>query len=120
MKKKMYVLGVAALVAAMLALSGVAHSAMWVGAEIGGNFPLNTDVKVDAGPFTGTLTGVGIQPSVIGGAIIGYDFVNSGFGGRAWPDWMKYFSFATDITYNKFNINDQPDDWCYIKRCKLR
>jgi len=104
MKKKMYVLGVAALVTAMLALSGVAHSAMWVGAEIGGNFPLNTDVKVDAGPITGTLTGVGIQPSVIGGAIIGYDFVNSGFGGRAWPDWMKYFSFATDVTYNKFNI----------------
>ena len=39
MKKKMYVLGVAALVAAMLALSGVAQSAMWVGAELGGNFP---------------------------------------------------------------------------------
>ena len=35
MKKKMYVLGVAALVAAMLAMSGVAQSAMWVGAEVG-------------------------------------------------------------------------------------
>ena len=104
MKKKMYVLGVAALVAAMLALPMVAQSAMWVGAEIGGNFPTNTDVKVDAGPLTGTLTNVGIQPSVIGGAIIGYDFVNTGFGAYAWPDWMKYFSFATDVTYNKFNI----------------
>jgi hypothetical protein len=104
MKKKMYVLGVAALVAVMLALPGVSHSAMWVGAEIGGNFPLNSDIKVDAGPLTGTLTNVGIQPSVIGGAMIGYDFVNSGFGAYAWPDWMKYFSFATDITFNKFNI----------------
>ena len=54
--------------------------------------------------ITGTLSGVRIQPSVIGGAIIGYDFVNSGFGAYAWPDWMQYFSFAMDITYNKLNI----------------
>ena len=105
MKKKMYVLGVAALVAAMLALSGVAQSAMWVGAELGGNFPLNTNINADVGPFTGTLSSVGIQPSVIGGAIIGYDFVNSGFGAYAWPDWMQYFSFATDITYNRLQIH---------------
>jgi hypothetical protein len=104
MKKKMYVLGVAALVAAMLALSGVAQSAMWVGAELGGNFPLSGSVKGDIGPFNGSLSGVGYQPSVIGGAMIGYDFVNTGFGAYAWPDWMQYFSFATDITYNKFNI----------------
>jgi hypothetical protein len=106
MKKKMYVLGVAALVAAMLALSGVAHSAMWVGAELGGNFPLKTDVNATIGPFSGQLfEGVHIQPSVIGGATIGYDFVNSGFGAYAWPDWMKYFSFAMDLTYNKLNIS---------------
>jgi hypothetical protein len=104
MKKKMYVLGVAALVAAMLALSGVAQSAMWVGAELGGNFPLNSDVNVSVGPYNGNFSGLGIQPSVIGGATIGYDFVNSGFGAYAWPDWMKYFSFAMDITYNKLNI----------------
>ena len=109
MKKKMYVLGVAALVAAMLALSGVAQSAMWVGAELGGNFPLNSQVNVNAGPFDGTFSGVGIQPSVIGGVTIGYDFVNSGFGGRAWPDWMKYFSFAMDLTYNRVNIHGGQD-----------
>jgi hypothetical protein len=105
MKKKMYVLGVAALVAAMLALSGVANSAMWVGAELGGNFPLNSNWNATVGPFSGTaFEGVHIQPSVIGGATIGYDFVNSGFGAYAWPDWMKYFSFALDLTYNKLNI----------------
>jgi hypothetical protein len=104
MKKKMYVLGVAALVAAMLALSGVAQSAMWVGAELGGNFPLAGNIKADIGPFNGSLSNVGYQPSVIGGATIGYDFVNSGFGAYAWPDWMQYFSFAMDITYNKLNI----------------
>jgi hypothetical protein len=105
MKKKMYVLGVAALVAAMLALSGVAQSAMWVGAELGGNFPTNPNINASVGPFSGNFDGAKIQPSVIGGAIIGYDFVNSGFGAYAWPDWMQYFSFATDVTYNKLNIN---------------
>jgi hypothetical protein len=104
MKKKMYVLGVAALVAAMLALSGVAQSAMWVGVELGGNFPLNSNINASIGPIDATLDGVHIQPSVIGGAIIGYDFVNTGFGAYGWPDWMKYFSFATDITYNRLNI----------------
>jgi hypothetical protein len=104
MKKKMYVLGVAALVAAMLALSGVAQSAMWVGAELGGNFPLSGNINADLGPFNGSLSGVSYQPSVIGGATIGYDFVNSGFGAYAWPDWMKYFSFAMDITYNTLNL----------------
>ena len=59
MKKKLYVLGVAALVTAMLALSGVAHSAMWVGAELGGNFPSNSNVKVYVGSVCGnTLTSV--------------------------------------------------------------
>lgn len=104
MQKKMYVLGVAALVAAMLALSGVAQSAMWVGAELGGNFPLKGNVNFSGGPFDASVKNVGYQPSVIGGAMIGYDFVNSGFGAYAWPDWMQYFSFATDITYNKLNI----------------
>ena len=38
MKKKTYVLGVAVMLAGLLALSGVAQSAMWVGAQLGGNF----------------------------------------------------------------------------------
>jgi hypothetical protein len=102
MKKKLYVLGVATLVAAMLAMSGVAQSAMWVGAELGGNFnSANLDVTV--GNFSGS-TSVFIRPSVIGGATIGYDFVNSGFGAYAWPDWMKYFSFAMDLTYNRLQV----------------
>jgi hypothetical protein len=110
MKKKLYVLGVAALVTAMLALSGVAQSAMWVGAELGGNFPLSGDINADIGPFSRSLSEVTYQPSVIGGATIGYDFVNSGFGAYAWPDWMKYFSFAMDITYNKLNIRGASQD----------
>jgi opacity protein-like surface antigen len=103
MKKKLCVLGLAALVVGMLAMSGVAHSAMWVGAELGGNFN-SADVNVSVGPFSGSKS-VFFKPSVIGGATIGYDFVNAGFGGYAYPDWMKYFSFAMDLTYNRMVIN---------------
>jgi hypothetical protein len=104
MKKKIYVLGVAALLIALLAMSGVAQSAMWVGAELGGNFPAaSADTNVFGVPVSAD---VGFRPSVIGGATIGYDFVNSGFGAYAWPDWMKYFSFAMDITYNRLKVKN--------------
>jgi opacity protein-like surface antigen len=104
MKRKMSVLGVAALVA-LLALSGVAQSAMWVGAELGGNFNLGVNTSVSAGPVSGSLN-TEVRPSVIGGATIGYDFVNSGFGAANYPSWMQYFSFAMDITYNRLTIQD--------------
>ncbi len=42
----------------------------------------------------------------MGGVTVGYDFVNAGFGGYAYPDWMKYFSFAVDFTYNRLTIQD--------------
>ncbi len=101
MKKKTYVLGTAVLLAAMLALAGVAQSAMWVGAELGGNFPASSKVDINGLQFDST----NFNPSVIGGVTLGYDFVNSGFGAYAWPDWMKYFSVATDFTYNRLSLN---------------
>jgi opacity protein-like surface antigen len=103
MKKRISVLAVAALVISLLAMSGVAQSAMWVGGEIGGNFN-SAKLDVTAGNLSGS-TSIFIRPSVIGGATIGYDFVNAGFGAYAWPDWMKYFSFAMDITYNKLELH---------------
>ncbi len=106
MKKKTYVLGMAMLVAALLALSGVAQSAMWVGAELGGNFNQLVNFNVSSGPFHTNTGNSEINPSVIGGVTLGYDFVNAGFGGYAYPDWMKYFSFALDLTYNRLVIQD--------------
>jgi opacity protein-like surface antigen len=105
MKKKMYVLGVAALVAAMLAMSGAAQSAMWVGGELGGNINAYPDIKVSS-PFGSLSRTTEVRPSVIGGVTIGYDFVNAGFGAYSYPDWMKYFSFALDFTYNRLTIQD--------------
>jgi opacity protein-like surface antigen len=104
-KNKLYVLGVAALVAAMLAMSGVAHSAMWVGAELGGNLNAYPQMSVNTPRFSDSRA-TEIRPSLIGGLTLGYDFVNSGFGAYAWPDWMKYFSFALDFTYNRIDIQD--------------
>ena len=105
MKKKMYVLGMATLVAALLAMSGVAQSAMWVGAQLGGNFNAYPAMSVSGAGLNSTYE-TEIRPSVFGGATIGYDFVNAGFGAYAWPDWMKYFSFALDFTYNRLSIQD--------------
>ena len=106
MKQKTYVLGMAVLVAALLALSGVAQSAMWVGAEIGGNFNPGTNMSIDGGGISESRSTF-IRPSVIGGAIIGYDFVNTGTGAYNWPNWMQYFSFAMDITYNRLDVKNQ-------------
>ena len=106
MKQKMCVLGVAALVVALLALSGVAQSAMWVGGELGGNFNAYPRMTAE-GPGFSTSKVTEVRPGVIGGVTLGYDFVNAGFGGYAWPDWMKYFSFALDFTYNRFSIQDR-------------
>jgi hypothetical protein len=98
------VLGVAALVA-LLALSGVAQSAMWVGGELGGNFNLGVDMSINPRPVNQSFT-TEVRPSVIGGVTIGYDFVNTGFAGANYPSWMQYFSFAMDITYNRLTIQN--------------
>jgi opacity protein-like surface antigen len=106
MKKKLYVLGMAVLVAALLALSGVAQSAMWVGAELGFNMiPSYTVFNVNGHDFGSSR----INASVIGGMALGYDFVNSGFGAANYPDWMKYFSIVTDLTYNRLVIEANQD-----------
>ena len=108
MRNKWYLLSMVLLVAALLALPGVARSSMWVGGEIGGNCTFDNDVHLDIGGHTQiTADKVGVQPAVIGGITIGYDFVNAGFGGYAWPDWMKYFFVCTDFTYNNIQINSQ-------------
>ncbi len=47
------------------------------------------------------------NPRPIGGITIGYDFVRTGFAAYNWPDWMKYFSFALDFTYEQFRTSTQ-------------
>jgi len=118
--RKIYVLGMALLVAAMMALP--ANAAMWVGGEIGANFISDTDLKASGGGSTPPVVrfindppvnfslkfkDVAFQPAVLGGLTLGYDFVNAGFAGYAWPDWMKYFGFMVDFSYNRLVIRNQ-------------
>ncbi len=100
----------------MLAPS-LAGAAMWVGGQLGGTFLGSQDItdKTNSGPSqytdvgeTETFKNVKMDnPKVIGGIQIGYDFVKEGFLGCNYPDWMKYFSFATDFTYNSFQAHGQ-------------
>lgn len=77
--------------AAVLALPGAAQSAMWVGGELGANWIGANSLRDKT------------DIHLIGGVTLGYDFVNSGFAGYNYPDWMKYFGIAMDYTYNNFN-----------------
>jgi len=114
MKQKFYrFLGLGFLVLTLVALPGVAQSAMWVGGQVGGNFAASPDIDITNSPAAGVTTtwkSVKIEPSVIGGITIGYDFIKEGFLGYDWPTWMKYFSFATDFTYNRFDMRRQYID----------
>jgi len=113
--RKIYVLGMALLVAAMMALP--ANAAMWVGGEIGANVICNQNLNVTGAGVNqpaagnvivgGKFQNVSFPAQIIGGLTVGYDFVNAGFAGYAWPDWMKYFGFIVDFTYNRVVVPNQ-------------
>jgi opacity protein-like surface antigen len=108
LKKIHFFMCVALLVGVMILLPGVSHSAMWVGGELGANFIGSSDVNLRFNPgVTETFKDASVESSVIGGATIGYDFVKEGLAGYNWPDWMKYFSFAVDFTYNRMDRRRQ-------------
>jgi opacity protein-like surface antigen len=90
------------MVAFSLSLPGVGETAMWIGVQGGPNFVTDTTVKFDANYGYG-LKRFRTDTSLLGGIIIGYDFVKEGFLGYKWPNWMKYFSMAIDLTYNDFS-----------------
>lgn len=74
---------------------------MWVGLQAGPNYMANSDIaRRVSGEPTLTYENVKFDANFLGGLTIGYDFVNEGFLGRAWPEWLKYFSVALDLTYN--------------------
>jgi hypothetical protein len=113
MTKIRYMFGIGVLVAALAVLPGVARSAMWIGGELGINWAAGSDIDITSPFVAGKLTAKDVQAdtTAIGGITIGYDFVNAGFAGYAWPDWMKYFFFATDFTYNRNNYRNQDQDY---------
>jgi hypothetical protein len=84
-------------------LPGVGAAAMWIGVQGGLNFVADGDIKGSFGTDIERLKYVKTDPAFLGGVTIGYDFVKEGFLGRDWPNWLKYFSLALDLTYNNFS-----------------
>ncbi len=106
MKRTHVILGLA--LALTLVIAGTAQSAMWVGAQVGANFAANTDVDISSnGNNFLKFNSAAVEPAVIAGITIGYNFVREGFLGYNWPDWMKYFSLATDFTFNRYDMRKQ-------------
>lgn len=89
--------------AVFFTLPGAGGAAMWIGVQGGPNFVADGDIKANFSTDIGRLKYVKTDPSFLGGVTIGYDFVKEGFLGRDWPNWMKYFSLAIDLTYNDFS-----------------
>lgn len=103
-KKTYRLLGLMILALTLVLMPGVSRAAMWVGGEMGGNFLANADIRANGVTIA---KNVKFDPNVIGGITIGYDFVNAGFLAYSWPDWMKYFGFAVDFTYNAMSARSQ-------------
>jgi opacity protein-like surface antigen len=90
---------------ALLLAPGMVQAGMWISAEGGANFTASTSVNI--AEENEKFTPVKREPAALGGLMIGYDFVKEGFLGYNYPDWMKYFSFVTDVTYNKAEVRKQ-------------
>jgi opacity protein-like surface antigen len=94
-----------------LMMTGAGTAAMWIGVQGGPNFVANSEVKAQSAfPYlglNGRLKGVKTETAALGGVTIGYDFIKEGFLGYDWPNWLKYFSFAIDLTYNNFSQGAQ-------------
>ena len=92
---------------------GVASAEMYVEGYIGGAFAQSLDLEgsvsvAGIGSVSGTTDrSLGTSPSVIGGVKLGTWFVPTGFLGYSYPDWMKYFGFYTDFSYQTLNARRQ-------------
>ena len=113
------------LAVALVALAAPASAEMYVEGYLGGavannmgqNFVVHESKPTPPPPTTttdGTIGDFGLNypgntdPSVIGGVKLGTWFVHDGFAGYSgYPDWMKYFGFYTDFSYQRLEMPTQ-------------
>jgi len=94
--------------AAMLLLPRVVWGGMCVGVQAGLNYTFNTNIlQREDLEVQRNYENVKFDVNFLGGLTVGYDFVNEGFWGRAWPDSMKYFSLVLDSTYENISFQHQ-------------
>ena len=113
MKTKSFFVGMVICFLSLVLVPGLAQAGMWVGLQGGANGTASTDLNIGnwlPPHYTSEFKDVKRDWAALGGIIIGYDFVKEGFLGYNYPDWMKYFSFCTDFTYNRAESPNQMVD----------
>jgi hypothetical protein len=85
-----------------------AIAALSVGAEFGGNFISDLELKGSTRNIScPNVIGNTVDPSFMGGLIVEYHFIDKGALKYDWPAWMKNFSVALDFTYNPIEFGHQ-------------
>ena len=114
------------LAVALVALAAPASAEMYVEGYLGGtaaanmgqNFVVHESKPTPPPPNTITVLNASrdfglnypgkVDPSIIGGVKLGTWFVHEGFAGYSgFPDWMKYFGFYTDLSYQSLEMPSQ-------------
>ncbi len=95
-------------IAAMLLLPEVVCGGIWAGVQVGPGYIRDTNIvqRTDL-ENERTYENIKFDINFLGGLTVGYDFVNEGFLGRAWPTWMKHFSLVLDSTYENVSFQHQ-------------
>ena len=118
-RRTVYVVFGLFLAVALVALAAPASAEMFVEGYLGGTAAANInqaftiqDLSGSGGPgFSNAIQNNHLQfsgtpdPTVLGGLKLGTWFVKEGFAGYSgYPDWMKYFGFYTDLSFQKFQM----------------
>jgi hypothetical protein len=107
------------LAVALVVLAAPANAEMYVEGYLGGtaaanmgqaftthetwSVPGSSGTEYNHLQFSGTS-----DPTVLGGLKLGTWFVHEGFAGYSgYPDWMKYFGFYTDLSFQKLEMHAQ-------------
>ncbi len=104
------------LAVALVALAAPASAEMYVEGYLGGTAAANINQAFTIQDLQGASVGHASQtnhlqfsgtpdPTVLGGLKLGTWFVKEGFAGYScYPDWMKYFGFYTDLSFQKLEM----------------
>ena len=118
-RRTVYVVFGLFLAVALVALAAPASAEMFVEGYLGGTAAANInqaftiqDLSGSGGPgFSNASQDNHLQfsgapdPTVLGGLKLGTWFVKEGFAGYSgYPDWMKYFGFYTDLSFQKLEM----------------
>lgn len=103
-KKFITVVLVLTLIFGAVATSG---AAMYIGTQFGPNFNSSMDIQVSGQFPNRTIYNMKPRTGFTTGLVFGYDFVRTGTGAAAYPDWMKYFGVMVDVSYTQMNFSAQ-------------